>query len=147
MGMANRRRPYRSWPRRVTVLLAVSASAALFTGSAYASNYWNVWQGNLPDSNGVRTKVTEIPIPGGGNYLRLSWTSGTHDMHFTLIGNDGTWYNSSAFGGYEFGTNTPYDRYIEYFGGELPHGVAQAGCQNPAGLSQVWVNCRNAVNL
>jgi hypothetical protein len=137
----------RSGCRRIAVVLAVAGLAAVFAATAYADGYWNVWQNYLPDSNGVRTKYTLAPLPSGGNYLRLSWTSGTHDMHFTLIANNGTWYNYSAFSGSEWGTDTPYDRYIEYFGGQIPSGVAQAGCQNPSGLSTVWVNCRNALTL
>jgi surfactin synthase thioesterase subunit len=134
-----------SWLSRLGAALCATATlVGALAGSAQASGYWNVWQANLPDSGGVRTKTTPPQIPGGTNNIRLSWTSDTHDMHFTLIANDGTWYNSSAFAGYEYGTNTPYDRWIEYFGdGEIPSGVAAAGCQNPSGLSTVFTNCRN----
>lgn len=136
--------------RFAVVFSAVAALPATLAGMARASGYWNVWQANLPDSGGVRTKTSAPQIPGGTNNIRLSWdSSSNHDMHFTLIGNNGTWYNSSAFGAHEYGTNppTPYDRYEEYFaqvGGSIPSGVAMAGCQNPAGDSTVWTNCRNA---
>lgn len=131
--------------RFVVVLSVIAPFVGAMAAAAEASGYWNVWQADLPDSNGVRTKVTALQVPGGTNNLRLSWdSSSNHDMHFTLIANNGSWYNSSAFAGAEYGTNTPYDRTLEYFGNEIPSGVAKAGCQNPAGLSTVWTNCRNA---
>jgi hypothetical protein len=131
----------RRW--RVVVVVAVSAAViAIEAGVAQASGYWNVYQGNLPNSAGVRAKTS--PYGGGGTTawdVRMNWTSGSHDMDYLLIDHGGTWHNLSVFG---YGTEVTglFDEVVAYSGD-----VASAGCHNPAGLSQVYVNCRNADNF
>lgn len=66
-------------------------------------------------------------------------------MNFSLIANNGSWSNYSAeIHGIEYMPGTYYDRITPYNANALQSGVAQAGCQNPSGLSTVWTNCRNA---
>lgn len=117
--------------------------------TAWADTYWNVWQGNLPDSGGVRSKYT--PFGGGSTeawLLRLSWTADTHDMHFLWIANNGDWSAEGAeLYGNEWSSGTYYDRWVSYSNSQTPSGVAQAGCQNPIPLATVYTNCRNAASL
>jgi hypothetical protein len=127
---------------RVGVVVVVSAAViAMGVGVAQASGYWNVYQGNLPNSGGVR-EVTS-PYGGGGTTswdVRIDWTSGSHDMDYLFIDHGGTWHNLSVF---DYGTEVTglYDEVVAYSGN-----IASAGCHNPEGLSQVYVNCRNADN-
>lgn len=125
--------------RRFVAAVVVAAIVSIIAvGSALASGYWNVWQGNLSSS--------AHSVYGGGSpwLIRLSWTSGTHDMNFSWISNNGSWYNASAEAiGNEYNPGSFYDRIVAYDSGVFPGvGVAQAGCQNPA--STVYTNCRNA---
>lgn len=140
---------------RLTLLVVVACTAVVLAltlaGLARASGYWNVWQGNLPGSDGVRSHHTLFG-GGTGSYwqIRLSWdSSSNHDMHFSLIANNGSWDNFSAQGtpGSEFNPPSPYDRYVTYGDYAMTSGVAKAGCQNPSGLSTVFTNCRNAASL
>lgn len=127
---------------------------ALFSALALASaesapgahNYWNVWHNYLPDGSGDRSKHSPYQGAGGPWQIRISWTTGTHDMHFSWILNSGSWRNLSAlfYGGSFSGF---WDRYYQYFPSDFPSGVAKGGCQNPAGESTVWANCRHASNL
>jgi hypothetical protein len=129
-------------------LCLVSASAAILATTAWASGYWNVWQGDLPGSDGVRS--AHSAFPGGNNlwYDRVSWTSNTHDMNFSFIGNNGSWTNLSVHTwGTEWTSGSAYDEYLPYGNAAVPSGVAKAGCQNPSGLSTVFTNCRNAGTL
>jgi hypothetical protein len=135
--------------RFALVLCTLAGLAATFAASAWASGYWNVWQANLPNPNGVRSAHTVYGGgPGGAWQIRLSWTSGTHDMNFSWIANNGSWTNLSAFmvGG-EYAPGSTYDRWAGYTPNFVTSGVAQAGCQNPSGLSTVFTNCRNAENI
>jgi len=133
---------------RFVAFLCVILAAAALTATAWASGYWNVWQGNLPGSDGMRAQHT---LYGGCGYvgcgwvLRLSWTSGTHDMNFSLIANNGSWSNYSAETyGAEYTNGSYYDRVWPYSYNAVPTNVAKAGCENPAGKSTVFTNCRNA---
>jgi hypothetical protein len=106
-----------------------------------------VWQGNLPDSSGTRSAYS-VYGGGGANWtIRMSWTSGSHYMYWLFISNDGSWHQDSTnvFGSYYPNGGGPYDLILTYGPLWVNHGVAQAGCQNPSGLSTVWVNCRNAL--
>ncbi|HEY5694165.1 MAG TPA: hypothetical protein VIR14_06620 [Gaiellaceae bacterium] len=70
----------------------------------------------------------------------MSWTSGTHDMNFVVIDNGGSWHIFDAFAdGFYWTPGSTYDRYIYYTG-------SGGGCENPTGLSTVYVNCRNAAS-
>jgi hypothetical protein len=111
---------------------------------ARADSYWNVWQGNLPDSNGHRAKYTVCSCgmnPPQEWFIRLSWND-THYMNFVEIGNNGTWTTKDAL---IYGTQETeyYDRLYSYYADDVTSGVAQAGCENPSGLAAVYTNCRN----
>lgn len=129
--------------RTVVATLAVAVLLSLTTATALGSSFWNVWSGNLPDSNGVRAKHSLYLGGGALWYIRMSWTSNTHDMYFSWILNNGSWANLSAL---TYGTeDTGYwDRYISYYPTDFVSGVAEGGCNNPGTLSTVWTNCRNA---
>jgi len=137
--------------RLIRLLLVVAATCALagiLAVSARAAGYWNVWQANLPDPDGVRSEHT--PFPGGDAIWRIreSWTSGTHDMHFSFIGDNGSWTNISVFiFGTDFSSGSTYDQYVIYNNDAVAGGTAKAGCQNPSGDSTVFTNCRNASSL
>ena len=130
----------------LVVLGAVSLS--LGVGLARASGYWNVWQGNLPGADGQRAKYSvcncqNAPIEF---YVRLSWTS-THSMNFSWILADGSWTNLDAIT-YSGALSGNHDRVYGYYGSDFGHGGAvQGGCENPAGLSVAYTNCRNDVSF
>jgi hypothetical protein len=111
----------------------------VMASSAQASDYWNVWQGNLPDASGVRHK-TSVYLGGGGVFwfVRMSWTLNSHGMWFLIITNDGSWhqYTTSVYGD---PVTSDWDKKFGYSGN-----VGRAGCQNPGTLATVWVNCRNS---
>jgi hypothetical protein len=119
--------------------LLAAVATALFAGTAQAG-YWNVYQGNLPDSSGVRHK-TGVYLGGGEAwYVRMSWTSGSHDMYFLFIDNGGSWHSYWSYNGTQ--VTGPYDRVLGYVGN-----LARGGCQNPGGYSTVFVNCRFAGSI
>lgn len=122
----------------VRSLRAIAALSMVLATSAQAGDgYWNVWHDNLPDANGVRAKHSAYLGSGQPWVVRMSWTANSHDMNFLFIRSDGGWESWSAL---TYGTpvTSAWDRAIGY------QGYARAGCQNPQGLSTVYVNCRNA---
>jgi hypothetical protein len=140
--------PFRRVALLVVILCVLAALAGTLTGTAWAAGYWNVWQGNLPGSDGQRAQHSAYG--GSGVWkIRLSWdSSSNHDMNFSWISNNGSWYNVSAEGaGLEYSPPSFYDRKISYDDSLFSVGVAQAGCENPAGDSTVYTNCRNATSL
>ncbi len=120
--------------------LVVAIFLTLGVPNGSANNFWNVWQNWLPDSSGVRSHQT--PYYGSGTdewFIRMSWTVNSHYMRFKFIYDNGSWFSPSSDGGIETSPPSPYDRYWVYYDSN----IAKAGCQNPDGLSTVWVNCRN----
>jgi hypothetical protein len=138
--------PFSRVARFVVILCVLAALAGTLTATAWADGYWNVWQGNLPGSDGQRAKHSAY---GSGTWhIRLSWTTDTHDMNFSWISNNGSWYNVSAEGaGAEYSPGSYFDRKISYDNSLFSVGVAQGGCENPSGGYTVYTNCRNATSL
>jgi hypothetical protein len=128
----------RRWSAGAQLALIVIALA--IAGSAQADTYWNVWQGNLPDSSGIRHKTSLYGGPAGYAWnIRMSWTVGSHGMWFLVITNDGGWhqYTTASYGD---PVTSNWDLVFAYW-----YNAARAGCQNPGTLATVWVNCRNAM--
>lgn len=125
-------------PAFVRGLLATVALASVLVASVQAGDgYWNVWHSSLPDASGVRAKHTAYLGAGQAWVVRMSWTTNSHDMNFLFIESNGAWNSVSALT-YGNPVTSAWDRVIGY------QGFARAGCQNPQGLSTVFVNCRNA---
>jgi hypothetical protein len=114
---------------RFALIVAASAAALALTPTASAA-YW-FYTNYLPNGGGPRTvhqfgNDTYYP-----NYTRMSWTSGSHYMNFSLVDAPGNWYGIRAE------TANGYDQWLTYDSGFYKQG----GCSNPSGLSTVWVNC------
>lgn len=122
--------------QRFLGVLASAALALAASGSAQASGYWNVWQGNLPDASGDRSKHSSYFGAGQTWWVRMSWTADSHDMNFSYILSSGSWRNVNSAHGVVW--TGPWDRLYGW------DGYAKGGCQNPAGKPTVWVNCRHA---
>jgi hypothetical protein len=113
-----------------TAVRVPGASSSRPNAHQRALAYW-FWTGYLPDGSGVRTKHQFDECCNNQNYTRISWTVGSHDMRLSLVDYGGNWHgiDISASGGYD--QSWVYDTYL----------FAQGGCNNPAPLFTVWVNC------
>lgn len=122
---------------RLKVFLIATATLMLvaFASAAYGAPYW-FYQGNLPTSSGART-VLVGGRPAPPVYVRESWAPCTHNMKFIMIDNAGNW------GGGTFSYTSGCDHEIM---DQYPDLHSNYGCQNPDGLSSVWVNCRAGTN-
>lgn len=114
----------------VTVLTALALSFPSAAGAGHGTGYW-FYQGYLPTSGGARAVHHENQCCNNTNWIRMSWTSGSHAMNFLLITHSGSWQSYRT-------DTTSYDQVFQY----NVSGVSRGGCQNPEGLSTVWVNCR-----
>lgn len=115
---------------RIFFSLFVVAAALTFAGSAYGA-YW-FYQGYLPTGSGARTVLVNQDV-AAPVYIRESWSPCTHNMKFIVVSNGGGWLGGTFY--YSSGCDqSVMDQY--------PNLNADYGCQNPDGLSTVWVNCR-----
>jgi len=111
------------------VLVALALPAAAGAGH---SGYW-FYQGYLPKADGTRTVLhSTYPCCDHTNFVRMSWTWGTHSMNFVFVGANGNW---------SFWESWSYDETVPVIVG--PYGARSAGCQNPPriGYYAVWTNC------
>jgi hypothetical protein len=92
--------------------------------------YW-FYQGNIPTSTGARAVHKQNDCCNIDHWIRMSWQVGTHDMNFLNIDYAGNWSSVRAY------ASDGYDQYLLYNANYWRRG----GCQNPVGLSTVWVNC------
>jgi hypothetical protein len=121
-------------------ILGVAVATALLVApaSAYA-DYWNVYTGYLPDGAGIRYKTTASctynPTTCQFETVTMQWPNPSQKMFFLLIDSGGNWTNITA------STSDGYTQSTQYQVGTP--GWVRGGCHNPAGLSTVWVNCRN----
>ena len=120
---------------RVALVGLVAAAALVVApvgGAGHGTGYW-FFQGYLPTGSGDRTAGPHANFCCNvWNEVRMSWTTGSHDMTFILVRRSD--YGWSGFRAY---AADGYDQYIYYQVADYTAG----GCQNPAGLSTVWVNC------
>lgn len=139
-----RRVPPAAFLRRgMAILCAVLAALAFGVAMARADSYWNVWQGWLPDANGVQAKYNAYTGGGAQWFIRMSWSpTSVTTMYFLFIGNDGSWHGYDDLYGGEL--NGYYDRVFYYTGSQVSSGVAKAGCEIPGNELTAYTNCRNA---
>jgi hypothetical protein len=122
--------------RRIASLVLATIFAAVFVQTASAASYW-FYQGYLPRPiNGDRFVLlgSEPPWP---IYQRESWAACTHNMKYIQIDNSGNWDG----GTFSYSTGCDHEIMVQY-----PDLHTNYGCENPAGLSQVYVNCRAGTN-
>jgi hypothetical protein len=123
--------------RRILVVVVAFTFATVFVSSAFAASYW-FYQGYLPrPSNGDRF-VWLGSNPPPAVYQRESWAACTHNMKLLeKRKSDGGWSGVTLF--YSNGCDQEMmEQYPEFFD--------DYGCENPVGLSQVYVNCRAGTN-
>lgn len=127
-----------TWHRaRARIVGCAVVAGAMFAvvGTAQAAPYW-FFQGNLPLASGMRTVSQPHECCSQWQYNRQSWTPGSHYEIMVGIQYSGSWVTTQTPGGvydYSLQYNT------DYLGGQ---GINSGGCQNPAGYSTVYVNCR-----
>ena len=116
----------RSLPFAVVVALSLSVA-----GTALGANYW-FYQGNLPTSGGTRYVLlgSSPPTP---IYQRESWSSCTHSMKYIRIQTNGSWNGGTFY----YSNGCDQEVFVDF-----PEFYNNYGCENPSGLSQVYVNCR-----
>lgn len=120
---------------RLVAIAAAAVIAAVFSSSAVAASYW-FYQGNLPTSSGARTVLLgSNPTPPV--YQRESWSACTHNMKYIAVQTNGSWSGGTFY----YSNGCDQEIMVQY-----PEFFNNYGCQNPDGLSQVYVNCRAGTN-
>jgi hypothetical protein len=124
---------------RLIVMTLAALLAAVFFGFAdrasatHGSGYW-FYTNYVPNASGDRTAGPHQNVCCNEiQEIRMSWTNPSHDMRFIRI-------RASTYGweGTPAHTWVGYDQYLYHYSWYYVAG----GCQNPAPLSTVWVNCR-----
>jgi hypothetical protein len=123
---------------RFKLLTAIGFASAALLLPATASAYW-FYQGNLPTSGGARTVVKFNDCCNSTQWIRLNWSApfDDHGMIFMHITPGGSWIGYSAF------LSDGHDQSSAY----SINDYSQGGCNNPAGYSLVYNNCREGNSL
>jgi hypothetical protein len=115
---------------------AATVLAATFASSAAAASYW-FYNGYLPRPANGNRYILLGSNPAPPVYQRESWSACTHNMLLIQIENGGSWDGITL----HYSNGCDQTQMVQY-----PDLHDNYGCENPAGLSQVYVNCRAGTN-